>query len=75
MDKSAGRVGGSRLMCHPWIDIAVDELNDAWRHGLEQSIDWQAFNRKVQQELEAGKGKVFKDGQMLLRDLKRRIRP
>ena len=35
--------------------------------------DWQAFNRKVREELRAGKGKVHSDTQSFLRDLKRRL--
>ncbi|MBI4598090.1 MAG: phosphoribosylformylglycinamidine synthase subunit PurL [Candidatus Omnitrophica bacterium] len=29
-----GRVGGSRLMLHPWIDLPVDELSTAWHSAL-----------------------------------------
>ncbi len=36
--------------------------------------DWQTFNRKVQAELRAGKGKVHPDSQSFLKDLKQRIR-
>lgn len=36
--------------------------------------DWKAFNRKVQEELKAGKGKVYPDAQAFLNDLKRRIK-
>jgi bifunctional DNA-binding transcriptional regulator/antitoxin component of YhaV-PrlF toxin-antitoxin module len=36
--------------------------------------DWDAFNRKVQAELRAGKGKVHETPQAFLTDLKRRIR-
>lgn len=36
--------------------------------------DWKAFNRKVREELKAGKGKVHADAQAFLGDLKRRIR-
>jgi len=35
--------------------------------------DWEAFNRKVQEELKGGKGKVHADSQSFLSDLKRRI--
>jgi bifunctional DNA-binding transcriptional regulator/antitoxin component of YhaV-PrlF toxin-antitoxin module len=36
--------------------------------------DWQAFNRKVHEELRTGKGKVHADSQSFLNDLRRRIR-
>ena len=36
--------------------------------------DWQAFNRKVQEELKAGRGEVHADTASFLRDLKRRIK-
>ena len=36
--------------------------------------DWDAFNRKAQAELRAGKGKVHESPQAFLDDLKRRIR-
>lgn len=35
--------------------------------------DWQAFNRKVREELKAGKGKVYANTGSFLNDLKRRI--
>ena len=35
--------------------------------------DWEAFNRKVREELRAGKNKVHADSRAFLRDLKRRI--
>ena len=35
--------------------------------------DWHAFNRKVEAELKAGKGKVHTDPRAFLSDLKRRI--
>ena len=35
--------------------------------------DWQAFNRKVREELKTGKGKVHPDTKSFLADLKRRI--
>jgi bifunctional DNA-binding transcriptional regulator/antitoxin component of YhaV-PrlF toxin-antitoxin module len=35
--------------------------------------DWEAFNRKVREELKAGKGKLYADSQSFLNDLKRRI--
>lgn len=36
--------------------------------------DWRAFNRKVRQELEGGKGRVYADTQAFLSDLRRRIK-
>lgn len=36
--------------------------------------DWQTFNRQVQKELKAGKGKTYADSRSFLNDLKRRIR-
>ena len=36
--------------------------------------DWQAFNRRVREELKAGRGKIHADTQSFLSDLKRRIR-
>ena len=36
--------------------------------------DWQAFNRKVRQELKAGKGTVHASPDAFLQDLKRRMR-
>ena len=36
--------------------------------------DWKAFNRQVEKELKAGKGKAHPDAQTFLSDLKRRIK-
>ena len=36
--------------------------------------DWQTFNRKVRQELNAGKGTVHASAAAFLQDLKRRMR-
>ena len=33
-----GTVGGKRLVLAPWIDCSVDELNEAWRTGLGESL-------------------------------------
>jgi phosphoribosylformylglycinamidine synthase len=33
-----GRVGGPRLTIGSWIDAPVDELSDAWRSGMENSL-------------------------------------
>ncbi len=33
-----GCVGGSRLSIGSWIDVFVDELNDAWRTGLSRGL-------------------------------------
>ena len=37
--------------------------------------DWKALNRRVQQELNTGKGKAHADAGAFLNDLKRRIKP
>jgi len=36
--------------------------------------DWKAFNRHVEKELKAGKGKVYSDGPSFLKDLRRRMK-
>lgn len=36
--------------------------------------DWKILNRKVEQELKAGKGRVHPDARSFLADLKRRIK-
>ena len=33
-----GTVGGKRLVLSPWIDLAVEELNDAWRGALSRAL-------------------------------------
>lgn len=68
-----------------WVDVAeqhgvliirpVDiEAQQAKPLDLSRK-DWLALNRKVQEELKAGKGKVYPDAQTFLADLKRRIKP
>ena len=67
-----------------WVDVAeqhgvliirpVDiEAQQARPLDLSRK-DWQALNRKVQEELKAGKGKIHQDPHAFLCDLKRRIR-
>lgn len=67
-----------------WVDISekhgamvirpVDvEAQQAEPLKLSDS-DWRAFNRKVQQELKGGKGKVHADTQAFLDDLRQRIK-
>ena len=34
-----GNVGGPRLTISPWIDVPVEELNDAWRSGLSRHLE------------------------------------
>lgn len=51
------------------IDIEVQQAKP-----LELSdSDWKAFNQKVREELNAGKGTTHPDAKAFLRDLKRRI--
>ncbi len=33
-----GNVGGTRLAIRPWIDAPVEDLNDAWRTGVETAL-------------------------------------
>jgi len=33
-----GRVVGTRLAIHPWIDAPIEDLNDAWRSGLARTM-------------------------------------
>jgi phosphoribosylformylglycinamidine synthase len=33
-----GTVGGTRLAIHPWIDLPVEELSEAWRTGLVRAL-------------------------------------
>ena len=71
-----GRVGGSRLVIAPWMDVGMAELNEAWRTGLGATmadVDWRAFNGKIQRELSAGKGVLYDNPRAFLRDLKQRI--
>ena len=67
-----------------WVDVserhgaliikAVDvEAGQARSLDLSNE-DWKAFNRQVEKELKAGKGKVHPDAQSFLADLRRRIK-
>ncbi len=68
-----------------WVDISeksgaliVVPIDVETQHAKPLTLsdhDWQAFNRKVREEMKAGKGKVHADSQAFLNDLKRRIRP
>ena len=33
-----GKVGGTHLTLHPWIDVLVEDLNTAWRTGLTKAL-------------------------------------
>ena len=33
-----GRVGGARLRFDPWLEVPVDELNEAWRSALPKAL-------------------------------------
>ncbi len=33
-----GRVGGTRLSIHPWVDVPVEDLAGAWRSGLIRQL-------------------------------------
>ena len=67
-----------------WVDVSVRHgvlvitpVNIEAEHAkaLELSDeDWKAFNRHVEKELTAGKGKVHADAHAFLGDLKRRIK-
>ena len=67
-----------------WVDISVKEdvliitpvdLEAQRAKSLDLSDDdWKAFNRRVEHELKAGKGKTYPDAQSFLTDLKRRIK-
>ena len=67
-----------------WVDVSVRgealmitpiELEAQHAKSLDLSDDdWKAFNRRVEQELKAGKGKVYPDAKAFLADLKRRIK-
>ncbi len=41
-----GRVGGSRLLIEPWIDVRVEALNDAWRGGLKVALGQEQWGTK-----------------------------
>ena len=67
-----------------WVDVAekggaliIRSVDIEARHAprLELSDrEWRALNRKVREELKAGKGKVHADAGAFVSDLRRRIR-
>ncbi len=75
-----------RLGVNPksWVDVAEKngvlmivpmDIESEHARPLELSDDdWRALNRKVREELKAGKGKVYPDAQTFLADLKQRIK-
>ena len=68
-----------------WVDVSarhgalvITPINIEVEHAKPLDLsdeDWRVFNRQVEKELKAGKGKVHADAHAFLGDLKRRIKP